>query len=310
MKENTQKKGTPYAARTPESPALKGHLDLIATGCTDCGNCTKACGFLERNGTPREIAGHYEPSSQEGHVLPFECNLCGLCDALCPIGLHPSELFLEMRREAASGGTADFPEHAGLVAYEQRGMSGRYTWYGLPEGCRAVFFPGCALPGTRPERTKQVYQTLRQSDPSVGIVLDCCGRISRDLGRESFFRAMFDEMTAYLTGNGVEKVLTACPNCYGIFKTYGKGLRVRMIYDALPDSAFPAGTRSGEILLHDPCGVRFHPEARTGVRRRLETHRHRHGGNGQCRYDEPLLRKRRRRGGLLPRIGGSLDPSI
>jgi len=241
----------------------------VAAACTECGLCGKECGFLKKYGLPKEIAAGYDPAATAGQVMPFECSLCRLCDALCPFEANPASLFLEMRREAVERNAGDFPEHKGLLAYEAKGMSRRFTWYGLPAGCETVFFPGCALPGTRPERTREIFHLLRKGYPQLGIVLDCCGKISHDLGREASFTAMFGEMMDYLTARGVKEVIVACPNCYDIFSRYGGGLGVRTVFEALPATAAAPPFPGGEAVIHDPCGTRFHDGARRAVRQRL-----------------------------------------
>ncbi|NPU83969.1 MAG: hypothetical protein HPY65_05730 [Syntrophaceae bacterium] len=268
---DSRKNGSAKEAVAPAAqavrPALRGLLAAMAADCKDCNLCVEECGFLEKYGTPGEIARRYDPSSAEGQILPFECSLCSLCDAVCPAGLAPRNLFMEMRRESADRGKGAFPEHEGLLAYERRGMSRRFTWYGLPEGCRAVLFPGCALPGTRPERTWELFETLRGNEPSLGIVLDCCGRISGDLGREAQCTAMFSEMRDWLLERGVREVLVACPNCHDMFREHGGGLAVRTVYEVLPVAEPPAMASNSGVLVHDPCGIRFHGAAHDAVRR-------------------------------------------
>jgi len=256
----------PTARQTPSRSPLKTVLEKVSETCTDCGLCRKECGFLEKYGTPKEIADRYDPGTKEGQVMPFECSLCRLCDAVCPFDVTPSEMFLEMRRESVDRGAGSFPEHTVLLDYEKRGMSKRFTWYGLPEGCRTVFFPGCALPGTRPDRTKEIYELLRTKDPALGIVLDCCGKISHDLGRENFFRAMFAEMKNYLLSQGVKEVLVACPNCYDMFSRHGDGLNIRTVYEVLSESIVVGVSKDHSVMIHDPCGVRFHKDAHAAAR--------------------------------------------
>ena len=271
MKGRCMKRETPIPLITqgkePLRPSLREHLINVSEACTNCGICRKECGFLGKHGMPKEIADRYDPGTEEGQVMPFECNLCRLCDAVCPFDVKPSEMMLEMRREAVERGVGSFPEHGGLLAYEGKGMSGRFTWYGLPEGCHTVLFPGCAMPGTRPARTKELFETLRKEDPTIGIVLDCCGKISHDLGRELFFHAMFDEMRNYLLLQGVKEVLVVCPNCHDIFSRYGDGLNIRMVYEALPEKMVGSASKSHPVVIHDPCGVRFHKETHGAVRR-------------------------------------------
>ncbi|MCX5856139.1 MAG: (Fe-S)-binding protein [Deltaproteobacteria bacterium] len=277
--------------KTPVRPSLGEVLESVTKECTDCGLCRKECGFLEKYGTPKEIADRYDPGTKEGQVMPFECSLCRLCDAVCPLGVKPSEMFLEMRRESVHRGAGSFSEHGGLLAYEGKGMSRRFTWYGLPEGCRTVLFPGCAMPGTRPARTRELYEILRKRDQTIGIVLDCCGKISHDLGREAFFKAMFDEMTSYLLAQGVKEVLVVCPNCHSIISRYGNGLNVRMVYEALPENVVAGASKDKKIVIHDPCGVRFHTDTHAegsgrppdrNVLLRLRRTPERQGAGGTC----------------------------
>jgi uncharacterized membrane protein YdjX (TVP38/TMEM64 family)/Fe-S oxidoreductase len=239
-------------------PALAGMLADEIGGCTGCGVCVAECGFLKLYGSPRAIARAYDPEDPKKNVLCFECSLCGLCSAVCPVGLDPKALFLEMRREAVDRGVASFPEHKGLLAYERTGMSKRFSWYGLPQGCTTIFFPGCALPGTRPAATQKVYQMLLEAIPDLGIVLDCCTKPSHDLGRERFFQDSFGEMVTWLEAAGVKRVLVACPNCYKVFSEYAPQFLTETVYQQLAELA-PGSVLeaiAAPVTIHDPCVIR------------------------------------------------------
>jgi len=240
----------------------------LAEKCIECPLCRRECAFLAKYGNPKEIVGRISLQDDATLTLAFECSLCGLCGAVCPVDLAPRDLFLEMRREAVSRGIAPFPEHKMLLDYEKRGISKRYSYYALPENCTAVFFPGCGLPGTRPKRTLQVYHRLRSQIPSLWIVLDCCTKPSHDLGRQDFFRTIFGEMREYLVQNGVRNVLTACPNCYRVFKDYGEDLEVQTVYEVLaPAKSSPATAPAGKpVVIHDPCAIRDEIPVHAAVR--------------------------------------------
>jgi len=259
-----------HDAEPPLRAGLRESLTRVRENCTDCGACRDECAFLQKYGTPGEIASGYDPASPQSLVIPFECSLCRLCTAVCPVDVNPAHMFLEMRRESVDRGKGSFPEHKGLYSYERTGMSKRFTYYGLPRGCETVLFPGCAFPGTRPDRTKEIFERLRKEDPCLGIVLDCCGRISQGLGRDAFSRAMMDEMGAYLVEHGVREVIVVCPNCYDMFKEYGTGLHVRMVYEVLPMAQDASSGNRREVVLHDPCGTRFHSDCHDAVRRHLD----------------------------------------
>jgi uncharacterized membrane protein YdjX (TVP38/TMEM64 family) len=112
-----------------------------------------------------------------------------------------------------------------------------------------------------------LYKRLRESIPSIGIVLDCCMKPSHDLGRQEHFAAMFDEMRDYLLGNGVGSVIVACPNCYKVFARYGKGLVTRTLYEILAgDDAPESGPSNAAMTIHDPCATRFEAALQDSVR--------------------------------------------
>jgi len=104
-----------------------------------------------------------------------------------------------------------------ILGYEKRGTSKRYSYYAFPENCSTVLFPGCALPGTRPDKVKSLFAHLQKTIPNLGIVFDCCTKPSHDLGRDIHFQAMFNELQNYLLQNGIKNILVACPNCYRVF---------------------------------------------------------------------------------------------
>lgn len=240
-------------------PQLAAMLADEINGCTGCGVCVKECGFLKLYGSPRDIARSYDPDDPKKNVVCFECSLCGLCSAVCPTGVKPQTLFLEMRREAVDRGFGSFREHKGLLGYERTGTSRRFSWYGLPEGCTTIFFPGCALPGTRPGVTQAVYERLKETIPALGLVMDCCTKPSHDLGREQYFSLMFGEMVAWLESHGIQRVLVACPNCYKVFTEYAPQFQTETVYETLagivPDTTAEASP--SPVTIHDPCVIRY-----------------------------------------------------
>jgi uncharacterized membrane protein YdjX (TVP38/TMEM64 family)/Fe-S oxidoreductase len=252
-------------------PALAAQLVDVNSRCTGCGVCVNECGFLKLYGSPRDIACSYNPEDSKKNVICFECSLCGLCTAVCPEGLNPQALFLEMRREAVDRGYGAFPEHKGLLGYERTGTSRRFSWYGLPEGCTTIFFPGCALPGTRPDATYSVYKKLKESIPTLGLVMDCCTKPSHDLGRQQYFLEMFGEMVEWLEVHGIQKVLVACPNCYKVFSEYAPQFTTETVYERLaeilPVSASPISFSA--VTIHDPCVIRFAAAPQEAVRKLL-----------------------------------------
>lgn len=261
----------PSDAHIPLRATLSEQLGQVSDNCTRCQRCVTECQYLKNYGDPKKIADAYDPAGRFYQGLPFECSLCGLCKAVCPEDVDPTSLFLEMRRETFDRGEGDYPEHGVLRAYEQKGTSKRYNWYGLPEGCDTIFFPGCALAGTRPEKTRKVFEHIQKTIPNAGIVLDCCNKQSHDLGKEEYFRTMFSELRNYLKDNGVKTVLVACPNCHQVFSEYGSEFETRTVYEFINETDLPeTGQVSGTVTVHDPCVARFNDAAQTAVRELID----------------------------------------
>ena len=203
----------------------------------------------------------------EAPIDPFECSLCNLCTAVCPADIDPGTFFLEQRRQVAD--QLPLKPYATILDYERRGSSPLFSWYGLPTGCDTVFFPGCTLPGTRPEATWWLYQQLSKQVPHLGVILDCCHKPSHDLGRQPFFVDHFTAIRARLITAGVRRIIVACPNCYKVFQEYADGLTVRTAWEFLAES-FPdvhlSAVTKGQVTVHDPCPLRDHQQAQEAVR--------------------------------------------
>ncbi|MGM0452165.1 MAG: VTT domain-containing protein [Thermodesulfobacteriota bacterium] len=259
-----------YAADHPDAlrPALTDLISETLTKCIACPKCQSECAFLARYGNPADLLASGDPADPEFLKIAYECSLCDLCAAVCPVGLRPGELFLEMRRAAVDMKAAPLKQHAPIMAYEKRGTSRKYTYYNLPENCDTVFFPGCTLSGTRPEQTRRLYEHLKTIVPQIGIVLDCCCKPSHDLGRTAFFEEMFLEMQSCLLGCGVKQVIVACPNCFKVFSNYGDPMAVESVYERLVQHDLPGPPLRDrqQITVHDPCVLRDQPEVQEAVR--------------------------------------------
>lgn len=241
--------------------------DTVVDSCNGCGICQKECAFLTAYGNPGTFAKNYKADPDRWRALSFECSLCGMCTSVCPKGLDPVAVFLDFRREAVKKNQVDFSEYQGLLNYEKKGTSKRYTFYSLPENCDTIFFPGCTLTGTRPDSTLKTFAYLKRQDDAMGIVLDCCSKPSHDLGRQDYFNDMFFEMTSFLLENKIKTIIVACPNCYKIFNTYGKEFKIQTVYDIMSRNGFDDNrTVSGSITIHDPCPVRFENSIQDSVR--------------------------------------------
>jgi Fe-S oxidoreductase len=269
---------------------LKTALQEMSEECIECKLCVKECAFLKKYGTPKNIADNWSVQGNISKEMPFECSLCSLCTAVCPVDIDPRKMFIEMRRHITESGEADFTKQKLLLNFEKRGVSKRYSFYGLPDGCDTVFFPGCALAGSRSKRVMQLYEHLQKSFHGLGIVLDCCTKPSHDLGRTKFFNAMFFEMHGYLMEQGIKNILVACPSCFAVFNKYAKGLFTQSVYDILAQEKWLPGADFSHdcVTIQDSCVARYEENIQDSVRNliraqgvQLEEMKH-HGGKTLC----------------------------
>lgn len=254
--------GSPHSS----GQALQLLRKEVEEGCIECGLCQKDCLFLQRYGSPKQIAG--QPMAAAGNLrFSFECSLCGLCTAVCPKQIDPATMFAAMRVAGQELGGGEFRQHAGLLRYESLGASPWFSWYGLPAGCDTVFFPGCAMAGSRAGRVAQTYRYLRTMIPTLGLVLDCCAKPSHDLGRRQYFQRLFGALRGSLEARGIRTVLVACPSCYRVWSDYGGSISVRSVYEQLAAGTPVHRARRAEVLtVHDPCPTRYDINLHAAVR--------------------------------------------
>ncbi len=234
--------------------------------CTSCGRCRAECAFLTAHGTPREVVERFRSDPAAHRRLPFGCSLCGLCEAVCPSDVPIVDGMRALRRDATDrfGG---YREHRRLLAYEAVGSSRMFRLHQIPDGCRTVFFPGCALAGNHPRAVLAAYDHLRKDRPDLGIVLDCCSKPSHDLGLDHRFGSRFGRLLRSLRDRGVEEVWAGCPSCFQVWDRCGVGLTACTVYERLD----PAGIRgrtgaTNPVVVHDPCTLRDQPSVHRAVR--------------------------------------------
>ena len=267
-----------------QTPAIRSALELkqaqVMDNCSQCRICVSQCRFLQTYGTPKSLLSGKSDDQKKQYDLAFECHLCGLCTAVCPHEVDPTALFLEMRRTAFKRGEANHPEHRGLRFFESISTSKQFTGYFLPRDCDTIFFPGCALSGSRSQLTAQIYQHLQVSDPRIGIVLDCCSKLSHDLGNSALFSTRFNELQANLKKQGIKKILVACPSCQKIFTDHADDIEIITIYEHLNENPNTGllqtdAETSETIMLHDPCVTRFFETTQNAVRSLLKNNGYR-----------------------------------
>ncbi len=241
-------------------------IQQIADNCINCKLCVKECKFLDTYSTPGEICKQYLSGELEGDAL-FKCNLCGLCESVCPKKLHITHSFLDIRKQISAATNLIQPAHKRICNYERYGHSKLFSQYTIPDGCTSVFFPGCTLVSTRSTVTHLVYKHLKDESPTTGIVLDCCHKPSHDLGHTDRFQKIINKITQTLVAKSIEEIIVGCPSCYVTFKEYAPQLKVTSVYQKLSENLPQLSQIIKEtVSIHDACMTRFDADIHDSVR--------------------------------------------
>jgi Fe-S oxidoreductase len=266
---------------------IKDHIAETAENCIDCGKCEKHCLFLQRHGSPGSLAREIlesEISAQAAAIFSFECSLCSLCTAVCPVDCNPSAMFGELRNKAVKLNLTDLEVYSPILKYEDLGRSRLLSGGNIPRGCKTAFFPGCTLPGMFPHTTMQTYKTLLNSDNKIGIILDCCSKPSISLGISQNIESRLFILVGEIARAGISEILTACPNCYTTLKAANPPFEVNTVYSYLNRSKTEFHNHEGlHVTIHDPCVTRFENEMHEDIRSLLD--------KCKIKYSEPLHSK-------------------
>lgn len=237
-----------------------------------CRRCVKDCSFLnDYCFTPKELVSRFQFLKKDEITMPYICNLCGLCETVCPQGLNMGNLCMEFREKLVNLGLAPLPQHKPVLSNQKWGTSNHFT-LALPDietgRCKRVFFPGCSLPGYSPNLVMNAYKYLREILPDTGIVLNCCGEPTNLLGDKKGFVRLQEATINMITGLGTNEVILACPGCYHTFKTHAPQLNVTTIYHIIAEKGLPKilEKEGGPFSIHDSCVTRNEPELHESVR--------------------------------------------
>jgi Fe-S oxidoreductase len=238
-------------------------LQTIIDSCTGCGICTEDCDFLSKYGAgPKELAEHFQENGfADDPIIPYSCNLCGLCEIRCPGGLNIGKMIFEIREEMVKNGSAPLPQHAPIKEIQQFYISDEFK-VALPahgkEKAQLLFFPGCALSAYSPDLVLQTYEHIRKSLPETGIMLGCCGGPVNLLGDVDTAAKIEDKIADDFRRLGATGIITACPYCYQLLKINRPELNPISLYTILEEIGVPAqkSPHHAPYTIHDPCSTR------------------------------------------------------
>ena len=274
------------AARTnqPDAEVDQGFAPAAAQAeaarCLECAcsQCVKHCPFLQHYvqefpGTEKGLVRLLAERGLTDPLIPFSCHYCGLCQAVCPQGLHAGRPCLSAREALVERGQGPLPPHQGIQNFVKWGASPTFA-LSRPDPATGkaarVFFPGCSLAGHATGVVKAAYAHLRRKLPDTGLMLNCCGAPSYFMGETDVMLRIIGNVADELAKLGAPEVIVACTHCYQIFQEFLPEVKTRTIYEVLNEVGLPEKAPAGSpstFNIQDPCGARQAPQIHQAVRR-------------------------------------------
>lgn len=229
----------------------------------ECKLCMKDCEFLRHyDMTPKELAERFKAGYfREKPAIPYSCNLCGLCNKLCPEELCTGDMCMAIRELMVKENIGPLPQHQFVRRDQDYATSDNFTLSRSGDAGNGAwaFFPGCNLSGSSPELVIKVYEYLQKTLPGTGIILRCCGAPTHCIGDQARFDVMADDIAEEVKKVGATGLIVACPECYRTIKRAARGFEVKSLYEVMVEKGLPDGARFSApktFSLHDSCTAR------------------------------------------------------
>lgn len=242
-----------------------------------CDECMKACPYLRHyNKFPRLLTREIYNNVgiiMGDHVMnkPINaCALCGQCKVICPNGFDVAEVCQKARENMVFTGKMPLAPHE--FALMDMLFSNGEAFLARPAveaETKYVFFPGCQASAIAPATVRAAYLDLAaRMDGGVGLLLGCCGIISKWAGRTEMYEETQAQFKNALQEMGNPVVVCACPMCERTLKEWD-GVRTTGLWNVLEDIGLPLGAdnTARTVALHDSCGARGDDDTQAAIRR-------------------------------------------
>ena len=252
----------------------------------ECLECVKVCEYLAHfHAYPkRYVREVYNNSSivmgvHHANKMINACNLCGLCEQVCPGNLNMGEICQEARQIMVKKGKMPPRVHDFALRDMQFSTSEKFAFSRHQPGFASsstIFFPGCQLSASSPEHVKSMYQFLcKKITDGVGLILGCCGVPADWAGQENLFKETIKAIEDSWRKLGSPRVITGCPTCYSVFKREWPSMDVESIWTVLDKIGLPDQGEEPfaplKLVVHDACTTRHEAALQQSIRKILHT---------------------------------------
>ena len=247
----------------------------------ECLECVKACEYLAhyRAYPKRYVREVYNNLSivmgiHHANTMINSCNLCGLCEQICPANLNMGEVCQEARRIMVEKGKMPPSAHDFALRDMQFSNSDKFALNKHQPGFTSsnhVFYPGCQLAASSPQYVEQVYSFLSEKlAGGVGLMLGCCGAPASWAGQEGLYQETVRNIELNWRSLGSPRIITACPTCYSLFKRNLSNAPVENLWTLFDQIGLPDCVGSADVpktlAIHDSCTTRQETQMQNSVR--------------------------------------------
>jgi len=247
----------------------------------ECLECVKVCEYLAHfRGYPkryvREVYNNLSIVMGIHHANKMinACNLCGLCEQVCPGNLNMGEICREARQFMVRKGKMPPAAHDFALRDMQFSTGKEFALSKHQPGfssSRTVFFPGCQLSASSPQHVIKMYQFLCEKiTDGVGLILGCCGVPADWAGQEDLFKQTIQNIEDSWRKLSSPRVITGCSTCYSIFKREFPEMDVEPIWTLLEKIGLPDRKEENfsplKLAVHDTCTTRQEAELQQSIR--------------------------------------------
>lgn len=269
--------------------------------CTRCGYCVEWCPVVTASedyiNTPMDKIRTYKkfiqslyglkarllgPNIDEEELRNFanelyKCSTCGRCGAVCSVGIHCQELWVDVRATMRELGYGPQDKIDAALEIMERvhnpfdlPVEERNYWIPedikISEKAELAFFVGCELAYKAKPMAQGAVKLLNASNTPFTIFKDewCCGFPLYVLGeRGNEFAAEVEKNVEGLKAKGVKRVAPYCPCCLNVMKRAWPTVMelpfelvhiLKIIADAVENGKLKfTSSFKGRVTYHDPC---------------------------------------------------------
>jgi Fe-S oxidoreductase/FAD/FMN-containing dehydrogenase len=230
------------------SRGIPDDVARYAYACAQCGYCVEGCTqFMGRGWESHSPRGKWyflrlvlegkEEISQEWVEKFLVCTTCERCETVCPLDLPIEAAWAKLRGVLIQEqGRMTFPPFEMMAASLQKEgniwagyRADRTGWLndeieaGLTPGSKTAYFAGCTASYIEQDIAQGSALLLEKAGVEftyLGNEENCCGIPMLISGRWDVWEENLRRNIANMHAAGVETIITSCPACYLVWKTY------------------------------------------------------------------------------------------